>query len=97
MKIVDIFIGLLIMNASFHFVLGVWKQRMLTSFGFGHTKNILYGFLNAAISVGLFIYSYGLDALLENGIYVGTLLFFVIISLGGKVFYNVFTKPSKDA
>ena len=85
------------MNGSFHFVLGVWKQRMLTSFGFGHTKNVLYGILNAAISVGLFLYSYGLVALLENGIYVGALLFFIIVGLGGKVFYNVFTKPSNDA
>ncbi len=85
------------MNASFHMVLGIWKQRMLTSIGFGNTKNIIYGFINAAISIGLFLYSYGFEALMQNGIYVGALLFFVIITLGGKVFYNIFTKPEKDA
>jgi len=57
------------MNAMPHFVLGIWKARMFSAFGFGNTKNILYGVLNFIISLGLFLYKYGGQRLAENGIY----------------------------
>jgi hypothetical protein len=71
MDVIDFFIGLTLMNAMPHFVLGIWKARMFSAFGFGDTKNILYGLLNFIISVGLFLYKYGMERLLANGIYAG--------------------------
>ena len=90
MNIIDFFIGLTLMNAMPHFVLGVWKGRMLSGFGVGDTKNIIYGLMNFTISVGLFLYKYGSEALLNNGIYIGALFVLIIYFLTGKFWYNKF-------
>ncbi len=90
MNILDFVIGLTLMNAIPHFVLGIWKGRMLSAFGFGDWKNILYGLLNFVISVGLFLYKYGTKQLIENGIYAGALLLLVIYFLTGRLWYSVF-------
>ena len=92
MDIIDFLIGMTLMNAMPHFVLGIWKARMFSAFGFGDTKNILYGLLNFAFSVGLFLYKYGLEAISENGIYAGALLLLVIYLLTGRYWYSVFHK-----
>ncbi len=86
----DFVIGLTLINTIPHFVLGVWKGRMFSGLGFGNKANILYGLLNFTISISLFIYKYGADGLLQNGIYVGAL--FVIISYFaiGKLCYTYF-------
>jgi len=90
MNIVDLLIGMTLMNAMPHFVLGIWKGRMLSIFGFGHRQNILYGLLNAAVSVGLFLYQYRAAQLLANGIYAGALLILVIYFLTARFWYAVF-------
>src|SRR6266513_2588181 len=90
MNIIDLLIGLTLMNAMPHFVLGIWKGRMLSAFGFSDTKNILYGLLNCTISLGLFMYQYGPEQLLENGIYTGALLILVIYFLTGRFWYALF-------
>src|SRR3954462_4817999 len=91
MKITDIIIGLTLMNAMPHYVLGVWKGKMLSGFGTGHTKNIVWGLLNFIVSVSLFIYKYGLKGFAENGIYLGAcivLVTFLGTSYGWYWFYN---------
>lgn len=92
MDIIDFLIGMTLMNAMPHFVLGIWKARMFSAFGFGDRKNILYSLLNFAFSVGLFLYQYGLGAISENGIYAGALLLLVIYLLTGRYWYSVFHK-----
>jgi hypothetical protein len=77
-SIIDFLIGLTLVNALPHFALGVWKGRMLSAFGFGDKQNIAYGFLNTAISLGLFAYKYGFAAILENEMYLGGL--FVVVA-----------------
>ena len=71
MNWIDFIIGATLMNAMPHLVLGIWKGRMFSAFGFGDKQNIAYGFLCLTISVGLFIYKYGIDKILDNGIYSG--------------------------
>ncbi len=90
MNIIDFLIGLTLMNAMPHFVLGVWKGRMLSAFGFGDTKNILYGVLNFAVSLGLFVSRYGIAQLFRNGIYAGALVLLVIYFLTGRLWYSIF-------
>src|SRR5947207_7980324 len=90
MNIIDLLIGLTLMNAMPHFVLGVWKGRMLSAFGFGDTKNILYGLLNFVISLTLFVSRYGTEQLFKNGIYVGAMLILVIYFLTGRFWYVLF-------
>lgn len=87
MNVLDFFIGLTLVNALPHFVLGIWKGRMLSGLGFGDRANIAYGILNFAISVGLFLYGYGIDGLLENGMYVGGLFVVVMYFLLGRGLY----------
>lgn len=80
------------MNAMPHFVLGVWKGRMFSAFGIGNKQNIYYGLLNFAASLGLFIYQYGIEKLLNNGIYFGAVVLLVIYFLTGQFWYNLFKK-----
>ena len=92
MTIVDFLIGMTLMNAMPHFVLGTWKARMFSAFGFGNIKNILYGVLNFLISLGLFLYKYGFEGLINNGIYTGGLVILVIYFLTGWYWYSIFHK-----
>ena len=92
MDIIELVIGLTLMNAMPHFVLGTWGGRMFSIFGFGDIQNILYGVLNFAISVGLFMYKYGLEQLFQNGIYAGALVLLVIYFLTGRFWYATFHK-----
>ena len=93
MTLIDFLIGVTLMNAMPHFVLGVWKGRMFSGLGFGNQQNILYGLMNFIISVGLFIFRYGAGELLENGIYLGALSVLLVYFLTGKFWYSLFNKP----
>ncbi len=92
MDIVDFLIGMTLMNAMPHFVLGVWKARIISAFGFGNTRNILYGILNFLISLGLFLYKYGVEQLVQNGIYAGALTILFIYFLTAQYWYSIFHK-----
>ena len=92
MNIIDFLIGMTLMNAMPHFVLGIWKGRMLSAFGFGNIKNILYGLANFAISITLYLYRHGAEQLTSNGIYAGALLLLLIYFLTGQFWYFIFHK-----
>lgn len=95
MNITDFFIGFFLMNAMPHFVLGVWGGRMFSAFGFGDKQNIAYSFLNASISIGLFLYTYGFEGLKAHGIYSGALLILIIYFITGHFFRNLFSIKGK--
>ena len=92
MTIIDFLIGMTLMNAMPHFVLGTWKARIISAFGFGNTRNIVYGILNFLISIGLFLYKYGVEQLTENGIYTGAPTILIIYFLTGWYWYSIFHK-----
>ncbi|MFT5723622.1 MAG: hypothetical protein ACI9JN_000739 [Bacteroidia bacterium] len=92
MNIMDFFIGLTLMNAMPHFILGIWKQPMLSGFGLGNMKNIVWGLTNLVISIGLFLYKYGLEGIKENGIYAGGLLIVVTFVFTSKFWRNRYLK-----
>ena len=92
MDVTDFLIGFTLMNAMPHFVLGTWKARMFSAFGFGNTKNILYGVLNFLASLGLFVYKYGAQKIAQNGIYAGALVLLMIYFLTGWFWYSIFHK-----
>lgn len=96
MTIMDFIIGALLMNAMPHLVLGIWKGRMFSAFGFGNRQNILYGFLCLLASISLFIYKYGFSSILDNGIYAGALTLLLIYFLTGKFWYNLFKIPGRQ-
>ncbi len=94
MTLMDFVIGAALMNAMPHFVLGIWKGRMFSAFGIGNKQNIFYGLLNFIISLGLFVYQYGVEKLLNNGMYVGASAILIIYFLTGHFWYHLFKKDS---
>lgn len=88
--IIDFIIGLTLINTIPHFVLGTWKGRMFSGLGFGNTANILYGVLNFVVSISLFIFKYGFEDLLSNGIYLGALFVLISYFVVGKLCYTYF-------
>jgi hypothetical protein len=92
MTIIDFAIGATLMNAMPHLVLGIWKGRMFSAFGFGDKQNIAYGFLCLTISVSLYSYQYGASAILNNGIYTGALALLLIYFVSGQFWYTLFGK-----
>jgi hypothetical protein len=74
MNVIDFIIGLTLMNAMPHFILGIWKGKMLSGFGTGNKQNILWGLFNFMVSIGLFILKHGLKGFKENPMYSGALL-----------------------
>jgi hypothetical protein len=92
MTVIDFVIGATLMNAMPHLVLGIWKGRMFSTFGFGDKQNMAYGFLCLVISVSLFIYQYGASAILNNGIYSVALALLLIYFVTGHFWYTLFGK-----
>ena len=92
MDAIDFLIGFFLMNAMPHWVLGTWGGRMFSIFGFGDRQNLAYGLLNFGLSVSLYIYNYGLESIVENGIYLGALTILVIYLLTGRMFFKLFKK-----
>jgi hypothetical protein len=89
---IDFIIGATLMNAMPHLVLGIWKGRMFSLFGFGNTQNIAYGFLCLCISVILYLYQYGLEELFTNKLYLGALCILLIYVISGRFWQKRFTK-----
>jgi len=79
-----------------HFVLGVWEGRMLSIFGIGNKQNIAYSFLNFSFAMGLFLYQYGVDQILTNGIFLGALTILVLYYLTGRFFRNLFKETKSN-
>jgi vacuolar-type H+-ATPase subunit I/STV1 len=90
MDLIDFLIGMTLMNAMPHFILGTWKARMFSAFGFGDTKNILYGILNFLASLALFVYKYGIKSIAQDGIYAGALALLLVYFLSGWFWYSLF-------
>jgi len=90
--ILDFIIGATLMNAMPHLVLGIWKGRMFSIFGFGNKQNIAYGSLCLIASISLYIYNHGLEKMLEDKIYCGALALLLIYFITGKFWYWLFNK-----
>jgi hypothetical protein len=88
----DFLIGATLMNAMPHLVLGIWKGRMFSAFGFGHKQNIAYGCVCLGVSVGLFVYKYGVTEIIHNGFYAGALVLLLIYFVSGQFWYRLFNK-----
>lgn len=71
MNTIDFFIGLTLVNALPHFVLGIWNGRMLSLFGLSPRANLAYGILNFVTCIALCWATYGWQVFLDNGIIAG--------------------------
>src|SRR5687768_11323965 len=91
MNIIDFIIGLTLMNAMPHFILGIWKRKMLSGFGTGNIQNILWGLFNFILSIGLFIFKYGFHGLLENPMYLGAAFVLVTFFVTSYFWYKYYS------
>ncbi|OJJ21208.1 hypothetical protein BKI52_11620 [marine bacterium AO1-C] len=92
MNFIDFIIGLTLVNTIPHFVIGIWKGRMLSGLGFSSQANIWYGLLNFTVSISLFLYTYGFEGLQNNGMYTGAFFVVFMYFIVGKLCYNYFHK-----
>ncbi|WP_341904419.1 hypothetical protein [Fluviicola taffensis] len=89
--ILDFLIGVLIMNALPHFVLGITKTRFLGMFGYKPTANIWYAVVQFVLALVLFHIQHGIETILTNGIFLGaacTCLLFLIFGKTILKFYQ---------
>lgn len=96
MNWIDFIIGATLMNAMPHFVLGTWNRKMLSGFGTGNLRNKLWGLFNGLISIGLFLYKYGIKGFQEQTIYTGALLILLAFFLTTGIWYRHYY-PQKGA
>jgi hypothetical protein len=92
MNVLDLIIGATLMNSMPHFILGIWKGKMLSGFGVGNIQNILWGLTNFAASIFLFAFKYGLDGFIANPIYLGAVFILVVFFLTSIFWYKYFNK-----
>ncbi|WP_430406953.1 hypothetical protein [Fluviicola sp.] len=89
--ILDFLIGVLIMNALPHFVLGITKTRFLGMFGYKPTANIWYAVVQFVLALVIFHIQHGIETILTNGIFLGaacTCLLFLIFGKTILKFYQ---------
>lgn len=91
MNWIDFIIGFLLMNAMPHFVLGTWGVRILSGFGFGDKANQFWAYANLTLSWGLFSFTYGIEGLLNHGIYAGALTLLVIFWVASPLWKKLFS------
>ncbi|MCU0435119.1 MAG: hypothetical protein MUC87_16795 [Bacteroidia bacterium] len=87
MNFIDFLTGALLMNAMPHYVLGVWKAQMLSGFGIGNTRNVIWGLANAVAAFVLFIYNHGFDGFVTHPIFAGA-AFILVVFLGTSWFWQ---------
>lgn len=92
MNYIDFIIGILLMNAMPHFVMGITKTRFLGLFGFHPKGNIAYSLLQFVICLSLFHWKYGISALATNGIFLAALLVLVGYYIFGKIVVTICKK-----
>jgi hypothetical protein len=93
-NLIDFFIGFTLMNAMPHLLMGLFRIRFLSLFGFSHNGNLAYGSLNVFVALMLFHIQYGLNILIDNGILIGALVIIVLYLITGRYLYKVFQKKA---
>jgi len=92
MSFIDFIIGALFMNAMPHLVFGLTKTHFLGMFGYSAKGNILYAVVQFVIASGLYVYNYGYEHLLANGILVGGITVLVLYFVLGKFMVQLYAK-----
>jgi hypothetical protein len=95
MTLIDFIIGALVANAMPHLIFGLTKTHFLGLFGYSPKGNIIYGVLQFVICLLLFHFKYGIDSLLDNGVFVGALTVLVLYFIFGKLLVRVYGSPEK--
>jgi len=69
--IIDFIIGAMLLGSIFHLSMAIWDVRVISPFGMSKKANIAYGILVSCLTIGLYLYKNGLDAMLNDYIYLG--------------------------
>lgn len=92
MDLTDFILGVLVANALAHLIIGLTKIRFLGLFGYSPAGNIAYGILQFIVALILAFVKYGFEAILNNGLLLGTLTVLVVYLLLGKFLVRLFSE-----
>lgn len=95
MNVLDFIIGVLVVNAMPHLIFGLTKTHFLGLFGYSSKGNIAYAILQFIVCISLYIYNYGYEKLLDNGILIGALTVLILYFVFGKVLVRFYGKQEK--
>lgn len=90
--IIDLIIGITLINALPHMLVGYGNIRFLGLFGYGNLPNIAYAALSTIISITLFSWKYGVEGWMTNGVYVGGCFVLAAYWIFGKWLIKIFSK-----
>jgi hypothetical protein len=97
MNLIDFLIGALLVNAMPHLIFGLTNTHFLGMFGYSPKGNITYAVLQFMLSLVIFSYNYGVDALLENGFLIGAVTVLLLYFIFGKILVTFYGKQDKNA
>ncbi|WP_040282861.1 hypothetical protein [Psychroserpens damuponensis] len=97
MNLIDFIIGALAVNAMPHLIFGLTKTHFLGLFGYSAKGNIAYALLQFVVCLALYMYNYGYETLLNNGILIGGLTVLLLYFIFGKILVVFYGKQKKNA
>lgn len=84
----DIYLGILVVNAFPHLIVGQLNIRFLSLFGYSSKANIAYSLFNVFGAVAIALYKFGLDTVFSSGFTWGALFVYVSFFIGGPFLFN---------
>lgn len=94
--LIDFIIGLTLVNALAHMLVGYGNIRFLGLFGYGNLANVTYAALSTLVSVGLFSWKYGMEGWTNNMMYVGGMSVLLAYWVGGKILIRLFSEKKNE-
>ena len=84
----EFLIGFFVMNAMPHFMVWVFRGRLLSLFGVSPRANLAYSLLNFGACLTLVIATRGAEALVEDRMLLGVLFILVTYYATGRFFHR---------
>lgn len=89
---VDFIVGFLLMASMSHIVVSHADIRFPSAFGYHAKANLIHGLLTALIAIGIYFFSYGFNAIINNGLLIGAFDLLLAYALFGRILHNKIQK-----
>ncbi len=89
---VDFIVGFLMMASMSHVVMSRADIRFPSAFGYHSKANLIHGLLAAFIAIGIYFFSYGFNAMINNGLLIGAFDLLLAYALFGRMLHNKIQK-----
>lgn len=89
---VDFTVGFLMMASMSHIVMSRADISFPSAFGYNSKANLIHGLLAASIAFGIYFFSYGFNAIINNGLLLGAFDLLLAYALFGRILHNKIQK-----